>query len=311
VPTSRSGEDTSADRDRKSRTPMESPDWLLNPTELESPITEFAVLLVGRDGLTNHPIGSGVFIAAGLVMTAKHVINEFWQRMGPGTPFAGRDEKTANFGILVVQYPGETAIPSLWSVSTVFGASFTDIAFLSVSPVNELAEAYLFDKLPMLSVLPPLIGERVRGFGYPASEVLTGDEVQVKLALHPITTSGIVTAVYPEYRDRGMLTFPCFEIRTYFIGGMSGGPLYNEAGQLCGLICASREGEAIAYAATLWAAMGTTITNQGPGMVCKGSYPVFEMAGVGLLHLTGWNDIAPRIQIEQDPFGNELLRLKH
>jgi hypothetical protein len=100
----------SANRDRNPHTRMESPDWLLNPTELESPITEFAVLLVGRDGVTNHPIGSGVFIAAGLVMTAKHVIVEFWQRMGPGTLFVGRDEKTANFEILVVHYPRETAI---------------------------------------------------------------------------------------------------------------------------------------------------------------------------------------------------------
>jgi hypothetical protein len=48
-----------------------------------------------------------------------------------------------------------------------------------------------------------------------------------------------------------MLTFPCFEINTHVIGGMSGGPLYNEAGHLCGLICAGQDGEAIAYGATL------------------------------------------------------------
>ncbi len=289
---------------------MESSDWLLRPTELESPITELAVLLVGRDGQANHPIGSGVFIAAGLVMTAKHVIVEFWRRMGPGTEFAGRDEKAAHFEILVVQYPGEEATASLWSVSAVFGASFTDIAFLSVRPANELADAYQFSRLPMLSVLPPSVGTRVTGFGYAASEVLASDDAQIKLALHPTTTSGIVSEVYPEYRDRGMLTFPCFEINTHFIGGMSGGPLYNEVGHLCGLICASQDGEAVAYAATLWAAMGTNIIHQGPDMICKGTYPVFEMAGVGLLHITGWADIVPRIKIEHDPFGKELLRLK-
>jgi hypothetical protein len=290
---------------------MGSSDWLFRTTELESPITEFALLLVGRDGALSHPIGSAVFIAAGLVMTAKHVIDEFWRRMGPGTPFTGKQEKTGYFEIMVVQYPGEEGVIALWLVSAIVGASFTDIAFLTVLPANKLAESYSFTRLPMLSVLPPKIGERVTGFGYAASEVLTSDEIEIKLALHPSTTSGIVTAIYPEYRDRGMLSFPCFEIATHFIGGMSGGPLYDEAGHLCGLICASRDGEAIAYGATLWAAMGTSITHQGPGMICKGPYPVFEMATVGLLHITGWDEIVHRIEIQRDPFGKELLRLKN
>jgi hypothetical protein len=107
-----------------------------------------------------------------------------------------------------------------------------------------------------------------------------------------------------------MLTFPCFEINTHFIGGMSGGPLFDEKGRVCGLICASRNNEPVAYGTTLWAAMGTNITHEGPGMICKGPYPVFELATVGLLHLTGWDEIVDRIEISRDPFDKEELRLK-
>jgi hypothetical protein len=56
--------------------------------------------------------------------------------------------------------------------------------------------------------------------------------------------------------------------------------------------------------------MGTAIEHQGPGMICKGPYPVFEMATAGLLHLTGWDEIVQRIEIQYDPFGKELMRLK-
>jgi hypothetical protein len=210
---------------------MELPNWQLKRTELSSPITEHALVVVGIDRNAHyHPIGSAVFIAAGLAMTAKHVINEFWRRMGPGTQFAGGDEKAADFNIMLIQYPHEETEPALWQGSVGVGASFTDVFFLSVFPANKLAESYKFTKTPMINVLPPAVGERVAGFGYAASEVISGNDTQLTLGLNPYTTSGIVSAVYPEYRDRGMLTFPCFEINTHFIGGMSGG------------LCSTREG---------------------------------------------------------------------
>jgi Trypsin-like peptidase domain len=229
---------------------------------------------------------------------------------GPGTPFAGKRPLEGRFGILAVQYPGAASEPALWRITSVWGSKFTDIAFVSVAPANPLAEQYAWPHRLALNLFPPAIGERVVGFGYAASQVERIEGGERRLALHPRTTGGVVTAVYSEYRDRGMLKFPCFEINTHFIGGMSGGPIFNQTGEVCGLICASRDGEPIAYGATLWPAMGTPITHQGPGMVCKGPYPVFEMATVGLLAALGWERIIERVETVSDPFGNERLRLK-
>jgi S1-C subfamily serine protease len=279
-------------------------------TELESPITEQALLLVGGDGAATHALGSAVFIATELAMTARHVVEEFWNRLGPGSPFQGEQQLEARFSILAVQYPGVTSEPALWRVTFVWGARFTDIAFVGLVPANSLAEKYRWVSRLKLNLLPPVVGERVVGFGYAASRVEMTEGGRMQLSLNPSTTGGLVTAVFPEYRDRGMLKFPCFEIHAHFIGGMSGGPLFNNAGEVCGLICASRDGEPIAYGATLWPAMGTIITHQGPGMVCKAPYPVFEMAQVGLLNATGWDQVVKRIEIETDPFGVERLRLR-
>lgn len=290
---------------------MESdPVWFFKATELESPITEHALVLVGGTELETHALGSAIFIAAELAITARHVIQEFWSRLGGWNKFEGQQPLEGQFSIWAVQYPGVSSDPALWRVTFVWGARFTDIAFISLTPANDLAERYSWASRLKLNLLPPRVGERVVGFGYAASAVERADVGRVRLSLHPSTTGGPVTEVFPEYRDRGMLTFPCFEINTHFVGGMSGGPLFNEAGELCGVTCASRDGEPIAYGATLWPAMGTVITHQGPGMVCKGPYPVFEMAHAGILAAVGWERIARRIEIESGPFGVEHLRLK-
>jgi S1-C subfamily serine protease len=281
-----------------------------NATQLDSPITEHALLLVGGDGAATYALGSAVFIAPELAMTARHVVQEFWKRLGPGTRFQGERPLDARFSVFAVQYPQASSEPALWRATFVWGARYTDIAFLSVTPANNLAEGYTWGSQLKLNLLPPTVGEQVVGFGHAASTVEMVEPTRMRLALNPSTTGGVVTAVFPEYRERGMLTFPCFEISAYSIGGMSGGPLFNGAGELCGLICSGREGEPVSYGATLWPSMGTTITHQGPGMICKGPYPVFEMAQVGILAASGWDQIAKRVEINNEDFETERLRLK-
>jgi hypothetical protein len=56
----------------------------------------------------------------------------------------------------------------------------------------------------------------------------------VEFGLNPDTSTGVVTEVYPELRDSALLSFPCFEIETHFIGGMNG------------------KGDPIAYSVVLW-----------------------------------------------------------
>jgi hypothetical protein len=68
------------------------------------------------------------------------------------------------------------------------------------------------------------VGTPIAAFGYPESSFIgrSGDELTIGLS--PSTTTGEVTAVFPEGRDRSMLPFPCYQVNARFDGGMSGGP---------------------------------------------------------------------------------------
>jgi hypothetical protein len=64
------------------------------------------------------------------------------------------------------------------------------------------------------------------------------------------------------------------------------------------------------YGVALWPLLGVEITHQGPGMICKGPYPVFELATVGLLYLKDWEQVAANVEIVEEPFGRKRIRLK-
>ena len=286
-------------------------------TELESIIAEHALLIVGYDGLRVYPGGTGVFIAPNLLMTAKHVIEECWNSFGDGHPFSGSKKLHGQFHILAVQYPGDRSEPAVWSVRTGWAAPSTDIMFLDLVPFCEQARAYEWKGTVVLNVLPPSVGDAITGFGYPSSsaEILHGEPSQIRFVLQPHTTVGIVTQVFEERRDRALLTFPCFELNARFEGGMSGGPLFNSAGQVCGIICASlqqadQQASYVSYGATLWPAMGTNIEFQGPGLICKGPYPVAELSLIGVMHVIGWEEVVKRVVKELDYEGREWLRLR-
>jgi len=69
---------------------------------------------------------------------------------------------------------------------------------------------------------------------------------------------------------------------------MSGGPVFNEAGHLCGLICSSLPAtnpgeEHASYAASLWAAMAIVIRLDRRGHPSGTRYPLLELARDGTL----------------------------
>jgi hypothetical protein len=196
----------------------------LKPTELSSPVTQVALLLVGYTETEALPLGTAVFIAAGLAMTAKHVVEEFWRQLGDDRPFQGSTALEGNFRVVGVQYPGEEDAPALWLAEIAWGSPFTDITFLSLKPANPLAEQNIGHNWVKLDLNPPAVGDSIVGFGYSASRATKASE-QIRLELHPTTTGGVVTEVYPEYRDRGMLQFPCFAIEAHFHRGHEWRPL--------------------------------------------------------------------------------------
>jgi len=58
---------------------------------------------------------------------------------------------------------------------------------------------------------------------------------------------GQVSEVFPDGRDRVLLPFPCFRSDIPIYGANSGGPVFNRAGQVCGVNCTSYEGQDISF----------------------------------------------------------------
>jgi hypothetical protein len=96
-----------------------------------------------------------------------------------------------------------------------------------------------------------------------------------------------------------MLPFPCFEIEARFDPGMSGGLVIDEAGAVCGLICASLQhsdvnAPPISYVASLWPMLKTGISVDRGDRYPRGtSYPLIDLAIDGLITVTDLHEIDP------------------
>lgn len=112
----------------------------------------------------------------------------------------------------------------------------------------------------------PKVGENVIGFDYHKM----GGTLEGRLESgqtnfnYSQETAFTRVEVFPEQRDSSMLRFPCFRTNARFDHGMSGGPIVNERGSVCGVICDSlpltdEDPEYISHASLLYPALGTLI----------------------------------------------------
>jgi hypothetical protein len=159
-------------------------------------------------------------------------------------------------------------------------------------------------KQPYLRVLPPPVGQKVVAFGYRESKisVTEGQDGQhyIELNDRPTTSIGTVKQVYPSGRDAVMLPFPCFEIEARFDPGISGGMVLDEAGALCGLICASLQhgdpnAPPVSYVASLWPMLKTIISADRGDRYPRGvSYPVINLAIDRLIVVNDLHELDPK-----------------
>ena len=183
---------------------MSTSGWV-NRTNLSSPVTERGVLLVGRDGVSpTKAIGSGVFIADRLIMTVRHVVQGYWDiynttRVKMDAP----GKKMATFEMFAVQAPGNSMKPALWAAAKVAVCPYSDLALISVVPVDNLAKAQPPLAPLRLHILPPAKGEKIAAFGYAATSVASETGQRVEFRLNPSTSLGTVTQVFP-----GVVTAP-------------------------------------------------------------------------------------------------------
>jgi hypothetical protein len=214
-------------------------------------ITEFALALATQGAEGWKPIGTAIALAPNLILTAKHVVDGLWQQH-----HLRRPDKMADSAIIAFQVlPG--AAGALWYAKNAYYSLHTDLVLLDVFPYSESASDYKWRKV-VINFAPPHVGQTIVGFGYSGGRIEeSGDQpLALRWDAHPRTTQGRVVAVHHAGRDRGLCSFPCFEMSARTEPGMSGGPLFDENGRLCGLVCGGgldrEDGTAIRYGTLLW-----------------------------------------------------------
>jgi hypothetical protein len=226
--------------------------------------------------------GTAVIIGPRLAITAKHVVEDYEERLG-------------RFSVIAANVLEGGTVGALWSANKYYSSPFTDITLLFLSPVSgsKPAEEYDWSKCPMMNLAPPEKGSAIWGFGYPNSEVehlsAEGGEqsptgiVRIKWSDKPSITTGEVIEIFDERRDISRMPFPGFQTNARFDGGMSGGPIFNSDGELCGIISSAyepyEEGEPWAsFVSSLWPLMGLQLDIPIQGQDSQEPYVLAELA---------------------------------
>jgi hypothetical protein len=248
-------------------------------TPLPSPITEFALQITSNlDGRDHYACGTAVPIAPHLALSALHVFEDHWTRHESG-PMPMNGEATGRFAFVLAQAVGNQL--NLWSVTRLWATELSDIVLMRLSPASENAQKHKFRHLS-LDLAAPRVGERVQGFGYADSIAIIEGPKSLRLKQRSMTTHGTVVEVFHQQRDPIKMPFPCFRTNARFDGGMSGGPIFNRTGSLCGLICStyppfSDDEDHASYAASLWPAMATPIDLNRRGHPSGVWYRTFDL----------------------------------
>ena len=256
------------------------------------PISSYVGPIFGFEGQRAVVGGTAVFIAPGIAITAAHVIDEILGQFG-------YTQKSKNISLDI--YVNQLQTGACWFVSQTSTWVGTDITVLGISPRNDPAKSVPIVRVPMTVDPPPQKG-LVTALGFPRSELAIPqndpEALKLSFSLTPTVSEGEVMEVHSSYRDSAYLRFPCFAVNAEFAAGMSGGAVFNEKRELCGLVCSGGEGalKDLAYATSLWPAAIIPITlpptvQAHPKVTAGKPYKFVELAESGYLDLRGHDRI--------------------
>lgn len=216
------------------------------------------------------PLGTGfVIMSNGLMITAKHVIEDFLKPDFKKRDSSGnyKDKSLYALHITNTKHGDNDKFfnGGPWRILRIHYSLETDIAFCWLEGMYKDGEYYLLPTVKLSPGIPP-VSSKILGFGYHnSSAVFTNDFIDGKMVANysheTVFTEGSVVEII---KSEGNRTFPHFRSDARFEPGMSGGPVFNESGGVCGVICSSFSGCTdesgyISYVSLIWPALGTYI----------------------------------------------------
>lgn len=276
-------------RDETPTSPPRPSVW--HETPLSSPIARVAVPIISVHGQVTRVSGTACIIAPWLAITARHVIEGEFRAFGGRLPsMTGTYE--ALHRTLTLLWPVEGRRGISLHVHRSWCSNQCDLAALWLAP-DQQEDLDIRWACPVISLTPPRIGSSVAAFGFPKSETVATGASEFQTSMNPMTSAGSVVEVHNARRDRSFLSFPCFRTNLRFDGGMSGGPVFDDKGKLCGLVCASMPNpddpaaEHVSYASSLWPLLSICIDMPWDRYPAGNSYPLYRYAEAALIRVEG------------------------
>jgi hypothetical protein len=179
-------------------------------------------------------IGTGFFVAEGLVLTAEHVAAEIRHA----------DEERAGF---VIQYLPNNRVASR-RIFQMSGNLNSDVALLRV------VEEYPGQSNPAarLGAQTPAPGSLAYTLACPNTKIFDTADGKQTIAVNYEYYRGQIIEYFPSGRDRALLRWPCFHVNFHMHAGASGGPVFDDRGRVFAINCVSNEPQTnIAYATSI------------------------------------------------------------
>lgn len=191
-------------------------------------------LVVGFRGDQHHAEGSGIVISDGLVLTARHVLEAIHQKLCLTPIRFGMNPMDYCIRVVTI---GDNRV---WVVRGWTLCPFSDLAVLHINPIAGSEDMPRFGRLLMNFELP-VAGQAVTVWGLANQRIRVNEDGSVDAGGNPFKSVGLVTDVHPFGRDGFLMTWPVAAAEAHLKGSMSGGPVFNEQGQLCGVATLGHE----------------------------------------------------------------------
>lgn len=210
------------------------------------------------------PVGTGFAINPnGLFITAAHVLTEAHKKAVRRRSENGSYYDHYEFYALYVSDEpsgeGDSTIGGLLPIDRVWAPIELDIGFGWLRlPIRVSDNTPL--RINVVSLRPkiPSVGDPICGMGYyeMAGTFSAADNSIIEYFQNTAIASGTVEEVHPQFRDRGLLSFPCFRTDATFNHGMSGGPIFDKTGHVIGVICSGDTQPGMSYGSLIWPIFG-------------------------------------------------------
>lgn len=161
--------------------------------------------------------------------------------------------------------------------------NFSELAALWISPVHSNQEGSSYFPVNLRS--QPKVGEKIMALGYADLDVdKHGRGEKRPMEQYIYGSIAEVLELVPADFSRGR-AWPMARVRANWPGGMSGGPVFSQAGHVIGLVSTGFPGEEIATAAIF---AGWNIPEQ--------TFPTLDPVNPGWFHCLGVFDLEMRIR---------------